>query len=135
MGRIFQRTLRATRESIAEAAEDLAAWLDAERIPPPAALLARLALDELATNLARHGAGSTMRIECRASPAEVRIHVDDDGPAFDPLHASAPDLDGPVEERRPGGLGLHLLRELSDRFEYERADGRNRVTLTKRHDP
>lgn len=137
MGRIFQRTLRATRESIAEAAEDLATWLDAERIPPPAALLARLALDELATNLARHGAGSdvSMRIECRASPDELRIHVEDDGPAFDPRTAPAPDVDGPVEGRRSGGLGLHLLRELADSFEYARVHDRNRVTLAKRRDP
>lgn len=134
MGSIFQRTLLATRASIAEAADELAAWLDAAHVAEPAALLARLALDELATNLAVHAGRPlpTMNFECRQASGELTIRVDDDGPAFDPLEAPRPDLDGPVEQRRVGGLGIHLLRELADRFDYERTGGRNRVTLVRK---
>jgi len=134
MARIFQCTLRSTRASIAEAADSLAAWLEVERVPESAALLARLALDELATNLAMHAGDRerAMHVECRAKSGELLLHVDDDGPAFDPREAPVPDLDGPVEGRRIGGLGLHLLRELADRFEYERVDGRNRVVLARK---
>lgn len=132
----FQRTLRATHDSIAGAAEDLAAWLDAARLPEPAALLARLALDELAANVAMHGAGTAreLRIACRRTAAELVVQVEDDGPAFDPRTVPSPDLGVPAEHRPTGGLGIHLLRELSDRFDYVREDGRNRVTLRRRVD-
>lgn len=131
--RTWERTLGATRESIAEAGEELAAWLHAERIGETAALLARLALEELATNAATHGGGArVVRVECRATPEELLVVVEDDGLAFDPRLAPSPDLDVPPEDRSPGGLGIHLLRELSDRFDYERSDGRNRVTLARR---
>lgn len=136
MGSIFQRTLRATPDSIAGAAEELSDWLHAERIAEPAALLARLALEELATNLAMHapGAEHAVHVECRATPRELLVCVEDDGPPFNPLDTPAPDLEAPIERRRVGGLGIHLLRELSDRFEYERSRGRNRVTLAKHVD-
>jgi anti-sigma regulatory factor (Ser/Thr protein kinase) len=43
-----------------------------------------------------------------------------------------PDTNLPIEERPIGGLGLHLLRNLSDRMEYVWKNGRNRVTLQKK---
>lgn len=136
MGGIFQVTLNATPDAIAEAAGNLAVWLEAEDVPEAGALLARLALDELGANLLMHGRGSDsiLRVECRVTPGELLVQVDDDGPPFNPLDAAAPDLGGPLERRVIGGLGIHLLRQLSDCFEYERVGGRNRVTLVKHDD-
>lgn len=136
MGRIFQITLNATPDAIAEAAGNLAVWLEAEHVPEPGALLARLALDELGANLVMHGPGSEriLRVECQINPGELLVQVDDDGPPFNPLDAAAPDLGAPLEQRVIGGLGIHLLRQLSDCFEYERFCGRNRVTLVKHDD-
>ena len=53
----------------------------------------------------------------------------DDGDPFDPFTAPVPDLAASIEERDIGGLGVHLVRTLATRFAYERADGRNVVTL------
>jgi anti-sigma regulatory factor (Ser/Thr protein kinase) len=58
--------------------------------------------------------------------------VTDDGNPFDPLTQLAPDTTLPVEDRPIGGLGLHLLRQMSDGFAYARIDGNNRVTMRKR---
>jgi anti-sigma regulatory factor (Ser/Thr protein kinase) len=58
--------------------------------------------------------------------------VVDDGHEFDPLAKEAPDLTLSVEDRPIGGLGIHLLRNLTDGMSYERRDGLNRLTLTKR---
>lgn len=137
MSRTFKRELRNNRESIAEASAEAAAWLDAEEIPAPAALLARMAIDELLTNVVKYGYDDdgehAIEIECIAREDEFEVRVVDDGREFDPLNATAYDLESPMEEREVGGLGLHLLREMSDRFTYERRDGRNYMALVKVH--
>jgi anti-sigma regulatory factor (Ser/Thr protein kinase) len=44
----------------------------------------------------------------------------------------APDLTGPAEERKPGGLGIHLIRQVMDQLIYRRPeDGGNELTLIK----
>jgi len=58
--------------------------------------------------------------------------VSDDGPAFNPLQVPEPDVAATLEERRPGGLGVHLVRQLMDRVEYRRAEGRNCLVMTWR---
>ena len=60
------------------------------------------------------------------------LTVTDDGHPFNPLEAPEPKTDLPIEDRPIGGLGIHLLRELSDGMTYERRNGRNQVTIVKR---
>jgi serine/threonine-protein kinase RsbW len=59
------------------------------------------------------------------------VTVTDDGHPFNPLDLPEPDTSLPMEDRPIGGLGIHLLRKMSDRMEYERRDGKNQVTLRK----
>lgn len=133
MSRTFHRELGAAPADIAEAGAQLSAWLVEESIPESAALLARLTLDELASNVAKYGGGRldelSIRFRCSVDCGRLVIDVDDNARPFDPRDAPSPDLDAPLDERRPGGLGLHLLRRLSNSFRYERRDGRNCVTL------
>jgi len=111
------------------------AWLEEHSVPMAAAYLANLAIEELATNCIKYGYADAARhlihIELSLPPGELVITVTDDGEPFDPVRQSAPDTTLPIEERPIGGLGLHLLRQMSDDFAYARIDGHNRVTLRK----
>ncbi len=96
-----------------------------------------LGLEEVATNVVRHGGGepgsSEIEIEVSSSDDEVRIEVRDSGRAFDPFHeAPEPDIDAGVEEREIGGLGVHFVKVLMDETSYSREGGRNHVTMVKR---
>ena len=96
-----------------------------------------LGLEEVATNVVRHGGGepgsSEIEIEVASSDDEVRVEVRDGGKAFDPFHeAPEPDLDAGVEERKIGGLGVHFVKVLMDETSYSREGGRNHVTMVKR---
>ena len=63
---------------------------------------------------------------------ELIIEVEDDGRPFNPLQIPPPDLESPLEQRKIGGLGLHLLRELTNSIEYDRKDDKNRLVVRKK---
>ena len=54
------------------------------------------------------------------------------GKAFDPLAAEDPDVTLSAEERGIGGLGIFLTKKFMDSVEYERKDGKNILTMTKK---
>jgi anti-sigma regulatory factor (Ser/Thr protein kinase) len=95
----------------------------------------RLAVDEVCVNLVRHGyAGGQgpIWIDFACDANRVIVTIADRAPAFDPAHAPVPDLDKPLEERRVGGLGWHLVKHMIDHIEYRSDDdGTNRLTLVK----
>ena len=68
-----------------------------------------------------------VRIEIRGG--RLTATVSDDGVPFDPLSQPPPDIHAPVEDRKVGGLGIHLLRSLVHDVQYRRADGRNHLTF------
>jgi len=61
------------------------------------------------------------------SAGGLEIVLCDRGPAIDPEHMCLRAL----EEIRPGGLGLHFIRQSMDIVEYNRANGTNRLRLVK----
>jgi anti-sigma regulatory factor (Ser/Thr protein kinase) len=57
------------------------------------------------------------------------IELDDEGIPFDPLSVKAPDINRPIEEREADGLGVFLMRKMTDEARYVREGNRNRLTL------
>lgn len=95
-----------------------------------------LALEEAVMNVITHafeGLGSPHRIIVRLdiTPAMLAAEVVDNGHPFDPTAAPDPDLSLPIEQRHPGGLGIHLMRGMMDRLEYRRSEGHNILRLEK----
>lgn len=96
-----------------------------------------LMLDELFTNVVRHGLSGVpepvveVTLCARGSSEPARLTICDNGPPFDPLaEATAPDLDASLEDRAIGGLGIHLVRTMADAMTYRRVDGRNELTVS-----
>ncbi|QES51096.1 ATP-binding protein [Streptomyces venezuelae] len=99
-----------------------------------AAYRLRLAVDELATNIVMHGyrgGDGRITVRGRSGPGRARIVVEDSAPEFDPVAGCLPPAtELPPEQRRIGGLGIHLALTSVDEFSYVRHDGRNISTLT-----
>lgn len=93
------------------------------------------AVDEAATNVIRYGyRGGPGEIEMTAELTgdDIVITLEDRAPEFDPLTVPPPDLTIPPQNRRPGGLGIHLMRLATDSIEHrERPGGGNILTLTR----
>jgi serine/threonine-protein kinase RsbW len=97
------------------------------------------AVDEATTNVIVHGyRGAPGWVDVAAERVGDRIvvTVTDGAPAFDPTEVPEPDLSVPPAKRRPGGMGIHLIRQATDRLEHEsRPGGGNILTLDRRLDP
>jgi serine/threonine-protein kinase RsbW len=122
--------LAPTAEAVGELMDRLEAWAEEAALPPRLTSHLMLACEELAANIAEHGTGAGfMALSVWADGAVLRVVMEDDGPAFDPLSVATPDTSASTDERDPGGLGLHLVRRLASGLSYARADGCNRMSL------
>ncbi len=116
------------------AVEDLA---QAEGWPPDLVFQIKLVLEELGINIVNHGhddgRSHEIEIEITSKADVLTIEITDDGRPFDPLtDAPPPDLDSALEDRVPGGLGIHLVLTMMDEVRYRREQDRNHLTLIKR---
>ena len=71
------------------------------------------------------------RIRLSLAGNGVWVEFSDQGRAFDPASAPPPDLDSPLESRRIGGLGVHLVTQLMSDIRYQRSNGWNRLTMRR----
>jgi len=96
----------------------------------------RLAVEEAVVNAIDYAypAGKEGEIEIRmmSDGHTIRFQIIDSGVAFDPTAKEKADTTLSVEDRRIGGLGILLVREMMDSINYEREDGKNVLTLTKK---
>ena len=59
----------------------------------------------------------------------IHMEISDKGVPFNPLQQQEANLDVPLEERKIGGLGIHLIKEIMDSVTYEYREGRNVLRL------
>jgi anti-sigma regulatory factor (Ser/Thr protein kinase) len=91
--------------------------------------------EELFTNMVKYntGRGREIEISIARSRDEVQMDlVDFDVDPWDPATAPEVDIQRPAAERRPGGLGMHLVKSMVDRVSYEYCDRAMRVRVTKK---
>ena len=120
----------ATPEAISRVIDDVMGFLRRESVDARATHHVALVIEEMLANLGTHGGcrDEPAHITVRVEPARVRGDIVDRGPAFDPRTAPPPDLAAAADERPVGGLGLHLVRQLST-LEYSYRNGENCTTF------
>lgn len=105
-------------------------------IEPSLAKKLRLAVEEAVVNVMEYAYSAS-----RVGSIEVRMMTDghllkvmiiDMGAPFDPTTIAKADTSLSAKERKIGGLGIFLVREIMDSINYERVDDRNILTLTKK---
>ena len=71
-----------------------------------------------------------IEVECIVEePGIFRVTVTQWGVPFNPLDQADPDLSTDISERRVGGLGIYLVKQMTGRSTYEYRDGGNVLTL------
>ena len=96
--------------------------------------LVQLCIEELVTNALRYGRTDNTKVKDIVSlnirNNDITLVIEDDAKPFDPLtEAPSPDLTVDIENRTVGGLGIHMLKSMTQTMQYEYVNRHNRVTL------
>lgn len=123
-------------ESIGEVFAFLELFSKDQQVDDKTAFCVNLVVEEIFTNMVRHNEGGGDQITVSIERLDNCLHlelIDTDVEPFDPATAEIPPVDAGIEERRPGGLGIYLVKKMVDdlSYDYEAEDRRMRVTVTK----
>ncbi len=100
------------------------------------AMSLNLALEEAVTNVIMYaypqGSDGLVDIEAVIRKDSIDFMVIDSGKPFDPTAVPDANVDSALEDRPIGGLGIFLVRNIMDTVKYERKEGKNLLSMTKR---
>ena len=95
----------------------------------------RLVLEEVFVNITNYafpsGETHTVSIEISNTANAVSITFIDGGIAFNPLLDCNNEVD--ADDHCKGGMGIHIIKSLTDQQEYSRIEQRNVFTVTKHY--
>jgi anti-sigma regulatory factor (Ser/Thr protein kinase) len=129
MRRKFQRSF----DALAEVFEFIEGFFAEHEIPGELSFPVQFSVEELFTNMVKYSpeTGEEIEVELEVVADGLTVSLTDfDVEPFDPTAAKAVDTDKPLEERQPGGLGIHLTKKLVDSMTYEYKEGESRISFT-----
>ncbi len=93
-----------------------------------------LVVEELFTNMVKYASENKNKIllELKKNEDDLLIHLTDfDVDPFDISKTAEIDTQQSLEERRVGGLGIHLIKQMIDKIEYDYKNRQSKIILTK----
>lgn len=117
-------------QAVSTLVEQVLELLQAQGVGMHSAHHAGLVLDELLTNLGMHAGSTDCRVWVALSATAVEIALEDHAAPFDPRQLPPADTAADIDSRGIGGLGVHLVLQLAQEFDYRSVPGRNLTTLS-----
>ena len=124
--------LNAAEASLIEAQRFVAEQAEQAGLSPARIAKFELVTEEIFVNQVHYAyrdQGGDVEIRCFVRDGMFCAEFVDSGPPFDPLAQPPPDTTAPLIERSIGGLGIELVRRLTDSAEYHREGGSNVMRL------
>jgi len=126
-------------EEVARAGEAFEAFAAGEGLAAEWVSGLRVVLDEVLSNVVKYAFGSGERppigLKVVLFEGLLEIILSDSGRTFDPLARPDPAVTAPLSERPVGGLGILLVKRLTDAQAWERRGDRNVLFLRRRVGP
>ncbi|HEY9361472.1 MAG TPA: ATP-binding protein [Xanthobacteraceae bacterium] len=123
------------RNDVAEL-ERLAGWIEGftgQGTSPDVSFAVQLCLEEAVANIIMYGGAKddaiVIAVELERNCGALVARIEDNGQQFDPTRAPPPAPAVSLEQAKVGDVGIHLMRSFANGMDYERRDGRNRLTL------
>lgn len=111
-------------------------WARQNDLPTPTAERIDMCSVEAVTNIVTHAyaddAAHQIRLSLERDAQVVALEIEDDGSAFDPRVLARPQRAASLADAKIGGLGVHIVRSLSDELEHQRIGRLNRLRLVFR---
>ena len=91
-----------------------------------------LCVEELFVNMITYNTESNADILIEMTPHEHGVEIsltDFDVERFDPREIGSVDVDAPLEQRTPGGLGLYLVLKMVNSIHYQYRNRTSKITF------
>ncbi len=134
MGDLMENRFKRDFNSLDKVFEFISGFTEKYKIDESAAYAINVAVEEIFTNMIKYNSAGRedIAISFEKSKKAVLICLTDfDSDHFDVTKAGAPDINIPLGERKAGGLGLHLVKNLVDNISYEYKDRVSKIKMTK----
>jgi serine/threonine-protein kinase RsbW len=121
-------------DSLSTMAEFVASYVADIATSPEDEYAAQLAVEELFTNMLKYGTGGgecvSLGLELKNGKLTITL-VDFQVEAWDPRQSRTVDITASIDERQPGGLGIHFVKSMFETIDYCHKDGNSTITLTR----
>ena len=92
-----------------------------------------LLIEEIVVNIIHYGClgieDSIIDVGLDTIDNKIILEISDNGLAFNPLEQENPDVTTELDQRRPGGLGIFLVKQIVNEIQYERKDNKNTLHI------
>jgi anti-sigma regulatory factor (Ser/Thr protein kinase) len=137
--RAIEARLPSRLESIRSVSDMVIKYARRARLDEQEAYQCKLAVDEACSNIIRHAYGGDptgeFAVAIRIDSGVCEIQFTDYGEPYDPQDIPPPAIGNTIEDARPGGLGLYLIRSVMDEVRYTPGPQGNRLVMVKRRSP
>ena len=128
----MQKKFKRSFEEIAHIVDETEAFFSRAGINPSLRTSVDLCIEELFVNMVTYNTESEQDIllELRAIENGIEVGLTDfDVDRFDPTELQEVDVNAPLAERTPGGLGVYLVLKMVDSIHYEYHDRQSKITF------
>jgi sigma-B regulation protein RsbU (phosphoserine phosphatase) len=128
----MKKNYPAKTEFLYEVLSDIENYLESQGFSIKGRNKFRLIAEELIVNVINYaydGKDGSITVNLNAKNNEIIMSIVDSGIKFNPLQKENPDTNATMNERNPGGLGIHMAKILSDEMYYEFRNGQNILTV------
>ena len=98
-------------------------------VVPKVANKVSIAVDEIYSNIINYSGAELATISYEIKDGRLYITFTDDGIPYNPLEADEPDVTLSAEERKIGGLGIFMVKKMTESMEYTYEDEKNILKL------
>lgn len=120
-----------SEESAEKATEFVESILSENNIDKKTIYRMNIVVDEIYSNIVNYSGATHALISCDVSGGRIKLVFSDNGKKYDPLSVADPDITLDADERKPGGLGIFIVKKTADNVSYEYKDNRNILTVIK----
>lgn len=94
-----------------------------------------LVLEEMVVNVIDYaypeGTEADVELLAKSDGKELTFVLSDQGREFDPTAQESNDMSANPAERKLGGMGIFIVKNIMNKVTYQRLDGKNLLTMTK----
>jgi len=128
-GQHYKLVIKNSVENLPSLSEKITELCNNWNIPFESINKVNLVVEELVLNIISYGYSDDLShdiiFDFRFEEKSISVSIIDDAKEFDPLDTNSADTNSEISERKIGGLGIHLVKNLTDSFTYKREGTKN----------